>query len=147
MKKEYYLVKYEAAKDLFLTSWYEDGGNKWITFSGGWNPKSDKNTVLETQEAKDIHELDWKKTSIYRPDMRCGWLSREGTFYGCGSQDHDLIADLILNKSVGELEKEGWVRIWIDEEWTCQTRLSQQQYDYLSNNGYKLKESDQAIMG
>jgi len=144
---KHFLVKYQAARDLFFTSWFEDGGNKWIGFSGGWVPKSPKDTVLEEQFANDIHELDWKKTTIYKPDSRAGWLGRDGTFIGCDSQDHDLVADLILNKSVHELEKTGWVRIYDENSWVLSPdqpnlRLTPEQKNYLSFHGHKVSDTD-----
>lgn len=142
MKTKYFLVQYQAAKDVFFNSWFEDGDNKWIGFTGGWTPKSPKDKILETAEVEDIHELDWKKTSIYRPNSSCGWLSRDGTFYGCDYQAHDLIADLILKKPVGDLEKEGWVRIWSESDFACQIRLSADQRNYLSLKGHAIKDTD-----
>lgn len=144
---KYSLVKYQAARDLFFTSWFEDDGNKWISFSGGWIPKSPKDTVLEEQFANNVHELDWKKTTIYKPDSDAGWLGRDGTFVGCDSRQHDLVADLILNKSVQELEETGWVRIYNKNEWTLspgqpQIRLTPEQKNYLSFHGYKVEDAD-----
>jgi hypothetical protein len=142
MKTKYYLVEYMAAKNTFFKSWFEDEEDRWINFSGSYMPKSKKDKILEEKEIEDIHDLDWKKASIYKTDSRCGWLSRDGKFIGCSSQDHDLIADLILNETIEELEKQGWVRIWIDETFICQIRLSAEQRNYLLYNGYKVEDND-----
>ena len=144
---KYYLVKYQAARDLFFTSWFEDGGDKWLSYTGSYMPKSLEDTVLEEQSTNDIHDLDWKKTTIYKPNSNAGWLGRDGTFIGCDSQEHDLVADLILNKSVAELEKTGWVRIYDKDNWSLSPdqphlRLSPEQRNYLSFHGHHITDND-----
>jgi hypothetical protein len=109
---------------------------------GGWCPKSDKDIVLDTQEAEDIHELDWTKTSLLNDKETSGWLNRSGKFYGCNSQAHDLVADLVFNKSVQEMEDEGWVRIYDKTAFACMKPMSPEQRNYMLDKGYKLVDSD-----
>jgi hypothetical protein len=144
---KYYLVKYQSARNIYDISWFEDGGNKWINFNGGWSPKSNTNVILEEQIASDMRELDWKKTSLYKPNSDSGWLDRNGKFTGCDSRMHDLIADLILNQSVAELENQGWVRIYGKDSWVLPSgrlniRLSPAQRNYLSSHGHHISDDD-----
>ena len=145
MKTTFYLVEMRHTNDpkVVMTSWYEDNGtNRWTNFVGGWCPKSDRDVVLETREVEDIHELDWMKTSLIDNRETGGWLDRSGKFYGCNSQSHDLVADLVFNKSVKELEDEGWVRIYNSEEYACMKRMSPEQRNYMLDKGFKLSDQD-----
>lgn len=144
MKTTYCLVQMHPCADprIVMTSWYEDDGDKWQNYMGGWCTKSDKDIVLETQEAEDIHELDWLKTSLINDKEISGWLNRSGRFYGCNSQAHDLVADLVFNKSVQEMEDEGWVRIYGETAFACMKPMSPEQRNYMLDKGYKLVDSD-----
>jgi len=158
MKTEYFLVKYQAARDIFFVGWFEKKGENWVVTSGGRFLQSYKDKILETQEANDYHELDWKKTSVYKPESDAGWLDREGNFYGCNSRQHDLVADLFFNKTIGELTRMGWIRVYDKEQWSCDwnegsdienglpTRMTQAQYDWLISHGHKVHESEQPSM-
>jgi len=144
MKTTYFLVQMKHGNDsqIIMTSWYEDDGDKWQNYMGGWCPKSDNDIVLKTQEAEDIHELDWLKTSLINDKGTSGWLNRSGRFYGCNSQAHDLVADLVFNKSVKEMEYEGWVRIYDETAFACMKSMSPEQRNYMLDKGYKLVDSD-----
>jgi len=144
MKTTYYLVQIHPCADprIVKTFWHEDDGDKWQNYMGGWCAKSDKDIVLETHEAEDIHELDWLKTSLINNKETSGWLNRSGRFYGCNSQAHDLVADLVFNKSVQEMEDEGWVRIYDKTAFACMKSMSPEQRNYMLEKGYKLVDSD-----
>ena len=60
-------------------------------------------------EAESFEDLDW--SCLIKPDSKCGWLSPDGRFYGCGYSDHADVADLYFKKSERELEDEGWIKI------------------------------------
>lgn len=143
-KTTYSLVKYRAAGSgdnaVYITTWVEDGGRMWRFYTGGHFPKSTSDTVLETRQVSDLRELDWEKTSLLHPSSNSGWLSREGRFYGCMTKDHDKVADLILHKEVGELEKTGWVRVYSASEWVCYQRLSAEQRNWLSAHGHTVED-------
>lgn len=144
MKTTYCLVSMHPCEDpkIVKTSWYEDADGKWVNYMGGWCPKSDNDIVVETQEAEDIHDLNWLKTSLINDKETSGWLDRSGRFYGCNTQAHDLVADLVFNKSVKEMEDEGWVRIYDEIAFACMKSMSPEQRNYMLEKGYKLVDSD-----
>lgn len=122
--------------------WKESEGNKWINVAGGWMPKSKEDKIIETVEAESFEGLDWTKTSFINPDSDSGWLDRYGKWYGCSTMEHDFIAYYILKKSIEELEKEGYVRVYDEKNWICKKRLSPDQRNWLSFHGHKVEDED-----
>jgi len=127
---------------LFGISWFIDGGDKWHNYAGGFCPKSNDDEVLQTAEADDIHDLDWTLTDMISGKWDSGWIDRSGRFYGCNSQMHDTVADLVFNKTVKELEDQGWVRVYSKDEWICMKRLSAEQRNTLSRKGHIVNDND-----
>lgn len=117
----------------------------WRNSGGGKCPCKKSDVVYEVVEAESIEDLDWKKTGYYCPELDCGWLSPQGSWYGCDSRDHDIVAYLILNKEVGDLEKRGWCRVYGfgDElQFTCRKRLTAEQRNWLSMKGFTVEDGD-----
>lgn len=81
-----------------------------INIVGGYNSKNDI-TNCEIVEANDFDELDWNDTKVLSKNYRSGWLDRNGKFYGCSYESHDLQAKLVHHSSRQELEKLGWIHI------------------------------------
>jgi len=138
----YCLVKIRIANKLYGTYWYQDGGDRWLNFAGGFCPKDDTDKIIETAEAEDVSDLDWLKTDMVDERNDAGWLSRSGRFYGCNSTMHDTVADLVFNKTVKEMEDTGWVRIYNKTEWVCLRRLSPEQRNVLSEKGFVVRDDD-----
>jgi len=121
--------------------WVEDKGEHWLHFlKGVWHPKHTEDTVIECSLADDITELDWSKTPLHNDTLTSGWLCRSGRFYGCPSYFHDKLAAYVLGAKVPDLEKTGWVRVYDKNRYTCDHRLSEEQKNWLSENGYKIHE-------
>lgn len=93
-------------------SWWKIEGERLINPVGG-HTYAEFHQIIETCEAESWNQLDWNKTKLNAKDssLRTGWLSPEGRFTPCSSRDHDDTAILLLQRSVGELEEEGWIRI------------------------------------
>ncbi len=66
---------------------------------------------LEIVQAETKEELDWNDTIILNNNLKTGWLSPDGKFYGCKEYQHGMQAVLIHKKDEFELEQEGWIRI------------------------------------
>ena len=81
-----------------------------INIYGGINTKNDI-TNLKIVEAKSFDELDWYGTDVYSDKYKYGWLDRNGKFYGCSYESHDLQAKFVHHSSRRELEKMGWIHI------------------------------------
>lgn len=137
--KKYYLVSlgtYNKKPRQFF--WMLDNGDTWIDLAdqSAWKDKNEADIIAEAIEAEHTTDLDWAKTPLLNDKSISGWLSRYGRFYGCPSYHHDNVAHLVLGMTVQELENRGWVRVF-DERWfTCQQRLSAEQRNWLSENGY-----------
>jgi hypothetical protein len=141
-KRTYCLVKYEICKNIFSVSWFEDGGDRWNNYAGGYCPKCKKDEILQTCKAEDIYELDWTLTDIINNKWDSGWIDRNGKFYGCNSRMHDTVVDLVFNKTVQEFEDTGWVRVYSKSEWVCRKRLSADQRNTLSRKGHIVRDDD-----
>lgn len=68
-------------------------------------------TNLEIVEADDFYHLNWEGTDLLNKNSQYGWLDREGNFYGCAFEFHELQAVFLHKKKGGELEKLGWIHI------------------------------------
>lgn len=124
--------------------WWEDDGDRWVNFNGGWWPKSETDTILERAVAENFEDLDHMKADWLRPDSESGWLSPEGRFYGCSYSYHDLVAWLILKKDVGELERSGWARVLgrTTDGIYCLRFLTAEQRNWCSAHGYLFDENN-----
>jgi hypothetical protein len=148
MKTKHYLVQQNLGSNpdcpLVMIYWLQDKGNKWVHSSNGcsWMPKEEKQKILETAEVEDIHELDWTKTSLIDNKHNSGWIDRNGHFYGCTSQNHDIVADLVFNKTVEEMEKQGYVRVYGSDSWVCQRKLTPEQRITLIEKNHIVKDED-----
>lgn len=94
--------------------WVEDQDDGWWYHRAGGQMRKTRDDIIHettTVPAGDWRALDWKKTGFYDPTSSVGWLSPSGEFFGCGSQEHDTVADLILKSTVHGLETAGWVRV------------------------------------
>lgn len=119
--------------------WMTDNGECWVDVARSrWKDKHASDEVLETVIEEHFTLLDWRKTPYYTPDVSSGWLSREGRFYGCPTYCHDVLAWCVLGVKVPELERLGWVRIYSENWYVCQARLSAEQKNWLSMNGHKV---------
>lgn len=119
--------------------WMTDNGENWVEVGRSrWKVKHEADEVLESVTAEHLTMLDWRKTPYYAPEASSGWLSREGRFYGCPTYCHDVLAWCVLGVKVPELERLGWVRIYSENWYVCQARLSAEQSNWLSLNGHKV---------
>ena len=128
-----------GAKDCY---WMLDNGDKWFGVARGiYRPKHEKDIIKEVTKAMHLTRLNWNKTPIHNDNYFSGWLSRDGVFYGCPSWLHDTLAYCVLGMRVGDIEQTGWVRVYDHSRFTCGIRLSAEQRNYLSQNGYRVLES------
>jgi hypothetical protein len=76
---------------------------------------------------------------LLKPESPYGWLSPDGTFYGCGYTKHSELAELYFDKSELEMEKTGWVKVSSNYDggsaFYCQLRTTLAQRDWLESHG------------
>lgn len=147
--------------DLYMVglSWFEksircdeegDDEEWYCNYRGSGFPVANCNRpVLEECEANNFDELDWSGTYLTKPNDNAGWLDREGRWYGCDSREHDVYARFVLHKTIEQLEREGWCRVYgppgsrgdYPSEFVClyRTGLSEEQKNELSHRGYELE--------
>jgi len=119
--------------------WMEDAGEKWAGVARGIHrPKHARDIVGEVAEAVEITDLDWSKTPFFDNTLRSGWLSRTGRFWGCPAIHHDIFARCVLGMKVVDLERLGWARVLDSQRFVCEQRLSEDQRNWLSENGYEV---------
>jgi hypothetical protein len=129
------LVKIE-----FDTSWYRLSGDILSNRYGGYCDLLENDVILETdEESKDFYELDWTKTTLIKPDSEGGWLTPDGTWYGCSYRDHAEVADLVFHKTEWELEELGYARVKSTNVLVelYKRRLTADQRNWLSLRGYE----------
>lgn len=137
---KWYLVQIpQWNKPWWLYSYNEDF---WGNITGGRTPKSVKDKIFDAIVA-EYEDLDHTKTGLVKKESKAGWLSRFGVWHPCDSMDHDNYAYYILKKTVGLLEKTGWVRVWYTN-WTtgCRWHLSAEQRNWLLYNGHTVEDYD-----
>jgi hypothetical protein len=90
---------------------------------GGWNCLRESDTVLEILDAKDWDVLEKlkhrKKTTSYqrlkenstKKELKCGWLSPDGTMHYCEYHEHISYVHEVLGSDVPTIEKHGWLHI------------------------------------
>jgi len=55
--------------------------------------------------------------------LNCGWIDREGKFYGCAFGNHDSLVES-MGFEAWEVEEKGWIRI-ADTHWVLASSISQ----------------------
>lgn len=65
----------------------------------------------ERAQANQKKDLDWRQTIILNDKYRTGWLSPDGTFFGCEAYHHKLQAQYVHGMRETALENNGWIRI------------------------------------
>lgn len=139
----YYLVspglnKNDAKRPFY---WSTDNGDTWIGIARGiYRPKHTDDIVCEACEAEDKSLLDWRRTPFHDDSLSSGWLSRDGRFYGCPSYLHDTFVMCMLGMRVKEVEAAGWVRVHNSSRFACEQRISEEQRNWLSENGYNVPD-------
>lgn len=147
-KEKYYrIVMGDFAKGIdkdqlnYQSSWRTKGyrwdRDVWINSVGGMCPISKNDIILEECEADSFDDLDWSHTYLNDPTQKSGWIAPDGIFYGCESQDHIVCAQLVLRKDIDVLEKEGYVHLYIDGTYSCETYLTENQNQRLIDMGIK----------
>lgn len=107
--QRYYLI--ENPKFQNMGRWFATKEHDYfVNMLGGRCPCDGLAIVQEFDCAEE--DLDYTLTGINVPDSDGGWLSPDGTFYGCRRKDHTDYAVLILKKDPGVLEDEGWVHVY-----------------------------------
>lgn len=104
------LPTFVLKQDYMGNYWWEDGGAFWINSAGGRCHKSKNDVILQTVQSA-FEDLDWTITSYVEPDSKTGWLSPDGKYWGCSTQNHRSVADLVLKSSSEKLLDQGWVKV------------------------------------
>lgn len=137
--RSFFRVPIKGGRELF---WMEDKGESWShLLKSEVVAKHPDDEVYECSLVDCTTELDWTKTPLHNDGLTSGWLCRSGRFYGCPTLYHDKLASLMLGMKVGDLEKMGWVRVLNKNYYTCLHRLSEEQKNWLSQNGHKVLEA------
>ena len=104
--------------------WWEQDGDKLFNQAGGWNNLFDSDVIIKKVKAKNWDALftpeNIAETSEYKDlverstdkSLKIGWLEPNGKMHYCRYQDHITYVDLILDSTVDEIEKRGWIHIY-----------------------------------
>lgn len=62
-------------------------------------------------EAEELNHI--RKIRDYLPEtIESGWITPEGYFWGCRSENHDAILAMFFGLDRGAAEKEGWIHVY-----------------------------------
>jgi len=115
----------------------------WLNYNGGRLYCSDDHEVLQTAQATCYDDLDYTMIWPVGGDPHgCGWLTPDGTFYGCGYHEHTQVAADLFNKDQWTLEKTHVKVNGLKDElpWYKDGRLTAEQRNWLSRNGYEMED-------
>lgn len=92
-------------------------GEIWRNIHGGWCLKYEEDEIIAIDDAKDMDDfIERNRKEVYsymiKPDSELGWLSPDGTFYGCDWAEHELFVNQYFGKTDLEMEKDGYVRVF-----------------------------------
>jgi len=128
-----------------------------LSTMGGWHVRKPEDEVLDTVVAEQFVQLDWSRTTLIDRTSPIGWLSWDGSFYGCASEQHDFMARMMIHIEPDLLEGAGWVRVIRPSDdrgglWAIgrrkignamtYIRLSDAQRAWLLDHGHTLMEND-----
>ena len=105
--------------------WWEIDDNRLYNFRGGWHfyTPSPNDIIIEADSWDDI-PMDY----LLDDNAITGWVAPDGKFYGCDSEEHELIAERVLKMSETMLEDQGYVKIFRNPGYLIYT-MRQQGYD------------------
>lgn len=96
--------------------------------------------------ANDWTDLDWQNSCVdqqWEQRPHCGWLDRDGHYFGCDYHEHSFAADVLWG-SMRSAELKGIVHIFGPSmrDYYCERRLSREQASFLVNHGYYVREDN-----
>lgn len=125
-----------------------------------YNSTGGHNFLLSDDEVLEIvHSKNWdfanklenrKKTTEYQRllensinnNFSQGWIDPQGKMYYCEYTDHDAFIHIVLGKTVKEIEKLGWLRIYNGLQCVIDKRITQSQANALRNMGVDVNDED-----
>ena len=123
---EYFLVDDGVRMPRWCELGHAEDGCFWIDFKARKTPydagrplavvEAENPSALLKRRPKEIADLerDHALRLLLDPWSGQGWLSTDGSFYGCSFFAHDDLAHALLGRHVGELEDAGWIRVHAD---------------------------------
>ncbi len=65
---------------------------------------------FEIYEAESFKDFTWTDAYLQKT-LDCGWIDREGHFWGCKYMNHDQLVEHVLKKTTEEVERLGWIKV------------------------------------
>lgn len=104
----------------------------------------EKLAIKISNALKELKELVFAYYQEQDKDWTIGWLSPEGRHYPCDYGDHFTLSHNLGHSEVA-LERDGWVHViseCLDEGYLYCRKLTAEQRNWLSLNGYMVKDGD-----
>ena len=117
--------------------WWEIRGNRLYNRRGGhhdYTPMPDD----------EIREATWDeivREEIVDNTKTTGWIAPDGTFYGCSTQDHSLVAQYVFNSDERSLERAGYVKIYEVPYYLRIKHPEYDRYEYIRGDGHRATEA------
>ena len=105
--------------------WWEQRGDKLFNYSGrGWCTLLSNDVIIDRVKCTSWEELltpeRIQKTSKYKrlydnsknKSLKIGWLEPNGKMHYCEYSDHIEYVHIVLQNTVEEVERKGWVHIY-----------------------------------
>jgi len=131
---------------VILNGWWEICGDMLVNSVGGrhfYTPFPDDKIV----EADSFDDLD--HSYLVKDDSDYGWISPDGRFYGCDCWQHSELASLIFKTTEEELERKGWIKVYMDfdkrRSWYCLEFPTEYQIATLEKHGLDIDTNAQFV--
>lgn len=101
---------YPSAKNVDNGIWLFEN-NRCYNRRGGYHEyrPHPMDEFFEADSWRDIIKQSFLKD---RDKYITGWIAPDGEFFGCAPEDHDDLAEYVLEKTQSELEETGWLKVY-----------------------------------
>ena len=151
----WYLVEIERGA---MPRWCQIGpGGAWIDGVGRLRPATGQRILLHRNVELDRDlltdpmaaylEMPLAGEHLLLPSSESGWVSPDGSFWGCASVTHEWLLHALVRRSVHDVSRDGWIRIAGDivfdrgaegpsREIYPDTPMTQRQIDTMADLGF-----------
>lgn len=107
--ENWYLIQPEFWNE---PSWVRDGGDKWHQGEGpAYFPKNDEK-ILDVIQAAHKEQIPAIHENLLSDTVKSGWITPDGRWFGCPSNNHDTVIHEIFGIRVGRAEELGFIRCY-----------------------------------
>jgi hypothetical protein len=114
-----------------------DEGKCWFNMNTHYRYLFNKGDLQKGKiyEAEDLNQI-MKVKDYLRETLESGWITPEGDFWGCRSENHEAILEMFFNLDRLDAEQKGWIHVYPDGWYIGrEARMTEAQTQALVNIG------------